>query len=258
MESIHQLKQDKTSRSQYSKGTIYYLYDPRRKEEIRYIGKTVCLLKNRLKGHIRQAKLPSRKTKCHKWIYHLLKQGIEPKIKALERVNGTPGDLDKAESKWIGKTRKQNHRLCNHTNGGEGGATRNGYKNSEEQKAKVSEAVKRQWSEGLRKPFIHTEESKAKIGAAHKGRIFSEESKAKMSRSHKGKKMPDHVKEILLNCHLGKPLSEKHKQTLSKTHQGHYVSPETKKKISESHKGKKGFTRSKEKDVRITEETMQY
>ena len=71
-----------------------------------------------------------------------------------------------------------------------------------------------------RKP--HSQETKGKIGKAHKGKKLSEEHKKKLSEANKGR-----------------PKSEEHKRKMSEAQKGHIVLDETKKKISEELKGEK-------------------
>ena len=75
----------------------------------------------------------------------------------------------------------------------------------------------------------HTEETKKKIGMAHKGKVMSEESKKKISESTKGEKNPFYGKKHSKEAR--KKLSEKRKLYTGWNH-----SSETKKKISESMK----------------------
>jgi group I intron endonuclease len=72
------------------------------------------------------------------------------------------------------------------------------------------------------------EETKIKIGMAHKGKIVSEETRKKLSDANKGR-----------NNWLGKKLSEKHKQSLSAAAKGRKHTEETKKKLRERSKGNK-------------------
>ena len=100
----------------------------------------------------------------------------------------------------------------NKTMGGEGG------KPTEETKAKLSAAHKG------KKQKPRTEEHKAKISAAHKGIKYTEETKAKMSASHKGRKM--------------KPFTEEHKAKISASRKGKKHTEEAKAKISAAKKRK--------------------
>lgn len=49
----------------------------------------------------------------------------------------------------------------------------------------AQENVDHAWGTGLKKPFLHTQESRTKIGKAHRGRVFSTETILKMSISAK-------------------------------------------------------------------------
>ena len=71
----------------------------------------------------------------------------------------------------------------------------------------------------------HSDETKAKIGAAGKGRIFSDEAKAKMSAAKKGK-----------------PKSEEHRDKLSDANKGKILSDVVKSRISASLTGRKEIT----------------
>lgn len=84
--------------------------------------------------------------------------------------------------------------------------------------------------------YHHTEETRQKIGEAHKGLVYSEESKNKMSNSHRG----------VLNNNHGKHLTEDHKNNISSARklQGNFRtgtkhSEETKKRISAALKNSK-------------------
>jgi group I intron endonuclease len=83
---------------------------------------------------------------------------------------------------------------------------------SEETRAKMSKA---------RKGKIHSEESRAKISVAKKGKIISEEHRAKMSEVQKGK-----------------ILSEEHRAKIGASQKGKVILEETRAKISEGNKGK--------------------
>jgi group I intron endonuclease len=101
----------------------------------------------------------------------------------------------------------------NITNGGESG---NGYHHTKLAKQKISASMK-----GRKQ----SEESKAKISEANKniprrkGFTLSDETKKKIGEAHKG---------------VPKPKSEEHKRKISETKRGVILSEETKKKMSES------------------------
>jgi hypothetical protein len=153
---------------------------------------------------------------------------------------------------YIAKYRTANRLYgYNVTLGGEG--TR-GHRHSEETKEKMR--LRR-----IVKPYVHSEESKAKIGASLRGRKHRPETREKISRSHMGLKrgikvspesiakmietrkrngikMPEHVKEMLREINKGHTynVGRKHtteaKSKISAAHIGHKVSEETRSKMS--------------------------
>lgn len=79
------------------------------------------------------------------------------------------------------------------------------------------------------KGSTHSEEAKARMSKAHKGRKLSEDTRRKMSEARRGKKMP--------------PMSEETKQKLREVHLGKSRGPhseETKKRISAALRKSKG------------------
>ena len=80
-----------------------------------------------------------------------------------------------------------------------------------------------------------SEDHKHKISLANKGKVhpaFSDEARAKIGQANKGKVMSEEVKQKLRNSHLGKKLSK-----------------ETRDKLSISHRGQKGYWAGKQRDV---------
>ncbi|HET8629975.1 MAG TPA: GIY-YIG nuclease family protein [Thermomicrobiales bacterium] len=127
---------------------IYALCDPRDGVP-RYIGKTVEPTK-RLSMHLWQAKhgAPHHRDR---WIRTLLAEGVEPEMRLIECCN---------ETEWVDRERHWIATLPNLTNLAAGG-------------------------EGIDLP--HTPEWNARIGAAHRGKIFPRESADKMSAHHRAK-----------------------------------------------------------------------
>jgi hypothetical protein len=109
--------------------------------------------------------------------------------------------------------------LVNLTNGGDG---RSGYKCSQETKAKMSAAVKRR---------VYTPEQRARYGDRHRG-PRSAETKKKMSDAHKGKKRE--------NC---PPLTEDHKRKLSVAIKGRKLPPRSSEHSAKISLGKKTANR---------------
>ncbi len=96
--------------------TIYALSDPRT-GEVRYVGKTVRLLSERLHAHLLTAKNGG---KYHKdrWVAQLLNAGVTPAIVALDVV--PKSSWQEAERTWIAIYRELGARLTNISAGGQG------------------------------------------------------------------------------------------------------------------------------------------
>jgi hypothetical protein len=170
-------------------GWIYVLKDPRTKE-IRYVGKTVQRLSDRLRGHLRV-------TADHRgaWVGSLLRIGTRPIIEAVDEV---PVDqLGTAERTWIATLREAGVRLTNVGDGGEGSfGWRLGKPKQirSETRLKWSEAQKRRhasMSEGDREAFRQqrawSEERRLAASAAMMGNTrlagFAEQPKTEEHRS---------------------------------------------------------------------------
>jgi len=118
--------------------------------------------------------------------------------------------------------------------------SRKGCKLTEEHKAKVSAALKG------RKPSDNTlaaitkwmKEHKEEISNKHKGKKMSEESRRKLSLSRKGFKMSEEQKEKLRSRHIGSKHTQEHKDKISAGLKGHVVSKETRQKLSATHKAR--------------------
>jgi hypothetical protein len=131
--------------------------------------------------------------------------------------------------------------LHNRTNGGDGTS---GWVPSEETRKKMSVTAKNM-----------SENHKAKISAAAKGRLFSEETRSKLSAV--GKNMSKERRAKMSELHKGKTNSEETKAKMSEAKKGKTHSEETKAKISAAHKGKsswnKGKTHSEETKAKMSE-----
>jgi hypothetical protein len=94
---------------------IYALRDPRT-NEVRYVGKTVQALRERLLAHIRR----SGECKTHRdcWIHGLKNSGLTPTIETIELVDGP--NWAQREIFWIAHFRSSGSKLTNQTIGGEG------------------------------------------------------------------------------------------------------------------------------------------
>jgi len=98
----------------------------------------------------------------------------------------------------------------------------------------------------------HSEETKAKISAANRGRVRSEESRAKMAASRKGKPAWNRGKPGTM---IGRYHSEETKAKISAACRGRIRLPcteETKAKMSTAKKGKPGKPRTKETRAKMS------
>lgn len=171
---------------------IYVLIDPET-NEIRYVGKSNNP-KQRLWRHLKKTR---ENEDCYRtrWINDLKSRDLKPHMEIIEEV---PFDQwPERERYWIAYYREQGCHLTNTFEGGIG-------------------------------PGTHTPETRAKIGAAHRGKTgrkmppFSEEHRYKISLAKKGTKA-----------------SEETKVKQSEARKGRIVSPETRAKIAEANRGKK-------------------
>lgn len=114
---------------------IYTLSDPDT-DEIRYIGKTVKSLKQRLTNHI----YTSKKINNHRcnWIKSIINRDKKPLIKLLDSCQWN--ESQQLEEYWINQFKNWGFNLVNATDGGEGNL---GLKLSKERKDKLVASVSR-------------------------------------------------------------------------------------------------------------------
>jgi group I intron endonuclease len=116
--------------------------------------------------------------------------------------------LNFMESVYVGPELINDKKCYNLKTGGMGG------NHSEETKAKMSAAQKNR---------IFSEEHKAKLSAAAKNRTHSEEAKAKLSASGKGKTLSEETKAKISATQKGRTLSEEHKAKLAVNKKAYYA-----------------------------------
>jgi hypothetical protein len=114
---------------------IYGLVDPRN-NQLRYVGKTIQPLEDRLRLHVNDAQKIRRRHVCT-WIRSLQREGFRPEIFEIERVGD---DWVEQEKFWIAYFRFIGSNLTNETCGGEGVP---GRKHTLESRAKMSEIARR-------------------------------------------------------------------------------------------------------------------
>lgn len=158
---------------------IYTLTDPRN-NEIRYIGKTVRSLKNRLCAHISAAITNKEQNHRSNWIKQLVKVDLLPVIELVEEVN--EDFWKETEQYWIAQFKAWNFSLVNMTDGGDGN---NNQIFSKETIEKRAQALK-----GRKRPL----EVREKISLGHKGKKLSEATKEKLRTINTGKKQTEETK----------------------------------------------------------------
>lgn len=153
------------------------------------------------------------------------------------------------EIKLIKKLRKNNIKLLNCTDGGDG-----------------TEGLSEEAREKIRKSSLgrrHTEKTKKKMSEAklgkttwNKGIPMREESKAKLSNSKKNKKLSEEHKQKISEGNKGRVVSEETKRKIGNAHRNKVVSEETRVKLSIANKGKtphnKGKPMSKEQKIKLS------
>lgn len=152
---------------------IYVIKHPETKE-VRYVGKTIQQLKNRLSNHISRSK-KYRTAYVNCWIYSLLQQGKTPIIELLEETS----NWEEREKYWI----QYFSNLCNHQKGGGHGNL--GTSLSKQHRLSISNSLKGK---------ARDEETKKKISNSHKGKTLSESTKQKLREINLGKVIPLEVK----------------------------------------------------------------
>lgn len=156
---------------------IYGLLDPE-SGDLRYIGKTVKTLRQRLRGHLFDSKKKSNHRE--RWVNSLLSRGLEPII---EEFDAVAGDGSAEEVACIGVAKALGCRLTNGTAGGDGAT---GRALSPETKRKIGDANKKQV--GAKR----SAQMKARLSDALKGntrctgRALSETHKRRISEALKG------------------------------------------------------------------------
>lgn len=78
---------------------IYALFDPREPLQVRYVGKTTRKLRERLKGHLSEAKFGDDSYPKNRWIRELLGQDMRPEIRLLS--TSTKETVTSDEQAWI-------------------------------------------------------------------------------------------------------------------------------------------------------------
>lgn len=195
------------------KTKIYSLQD---ENSIKYIGKTIKGLNERLHLHLIESRRGKKNHRCN-WIRSVLARGKWPSIFLIGEIEG---DGCAEEIAWIKYFRDEGIELVNGTNGGEGCL---GYKHTKESLQKMSVAAIRRSSSKEGRQKLRFARSKS---SGHTGYKHSLESRQKISQHLIGKPSPNKGKR--LSCEWRKKISESRK--------GQMIPVETRIKMSEAHK----------------------
>jgi hypothetical protein len=139
---------------------VYALVDPRT-DQIRYIGKSSVGME-RPRSHVEPGRIAN-ESNLHKarWLQQLVTDGLRPIIRVLQSGQ-SDDEILQMERDWIARARAEGWPIVNLTDGGEGTAG-----------------------------CIPSAETRAKMSAAHRGRVFSPETCAKIAAAKRGKPRPD-------------------------------------------------------------------
>jgi hypothetical protein len=218
---------------------IYVLKDPR-DGSVRYVGKTVQLLKRRLKAHMFEALKKNAPWHSSRWIRQLSGQGLKPQIEEIELVVGAGWAL--RESGWIRAFILFGADLTNQTNGGDGIP---GHVQSEEHRRRIGLANSGRSPSGATRDRLrevnlgkkHTPESRAKMGRT--GIIKSPETCLRLRRAQLGKKRPPEAVEKMRLTKLGKKHTPEHCAKISAAGMGRKMSTEAVEKSAAARTGAK-------------------
>jgi hypothetical protein len=208
----------------------YYIYqyiDPRPGAEscVIYIGKGK---KSRCNDHLVKAYNPL----LRRIIAKIREHGLEPKVEIVASFDDEAEAFD-AEKELIllhGRRDLGLGSLCNLTDGGDGAG---GYCFTQEQRLKISSALKAKYAAGWDRSECHR-----LIAEANKGRVFSAESREKMSAAKRGKKLSAATLEKLSEVRMGHAVLPETREKIAATLNGHAVSEETRRKIGDANRGK--------------------
>lgn len=157
----------------YRKAYIYKLQDPSMVSKSYYIGQTRNTIKERLRGHIKEAKrkrIKDTQQRHRNWLRSLLNRNIIPEVIVLEEFDFvTQEEIDAAE-KWYIKFFK--HMGITLTNGTDGGIASYPIP---EVISKISNTLKLKYASG-------------ELSNPQKGKHLSDYSKLAISKAHLGKK----------------------------------------------------------------------
>lgn len=229
---------------------VYALKDPRT-DEVRYVGCTRSLA-NRLAVHIYKARKQTNKRAL--WIQDVLRAGLSPTLCVLETGVGDGGEA--AEMRYIQEYRAAGCDLANSTDGGKGSI---GYKHSDERRAALSASMKgrdvgKKYPDAVRARMSaaqrarppedldrarerllfyslnRSEETRAKLAAANKGRKWSDETRAKIMAARQN--VSEETRAKLSAAVMARPLEQR--EQFAKSNAGRTFSPEHREKMAKA------------------------
>lgn len=187
---------------------IYSLVDPRDRQHVRYVGKTIIGLSSRLKSHLHFSALKSN-THRNNWIKSLLSVNIKPEISMIEEIfDDDVNKHNERERYWIRFFKNLGYRLVNGTEGGDG--------------------------------VIPTEETRLKISIRTKEAMKDPEIRRKISLNNTGRKQTPETIYKRIRGQIGRHHTEEHNRKIAESNKisqlGKKASIETRRKMSEVQK----------------------
>jgi hypothetical protein len=164
---------------------IYILRDPIT-NQIRYVGKTIGTLKQRLSNHLSSARSGRYNNYTTNWLKSLINKDLNPKIELVEESIDLES-WENLEKTWIGIFKNIG---CNLTNSTEGGIGNQNQYFSKDSQIKKSNSLKAK----IRTGEISYKEKGIKISAALKGIKRSEATKEKLRQANLGKIQPREIR----------------------------------------------------------------
>lgn len=210
---------------------IYALSDPRT-DEVRYVGKS-CSGLARPRQHLQAKTLREDPTYKAKWLRSLIAAGHAPEVLVIHEAESREA-LPDAERWWIAYGRAMCWPLTNLTEGGDGvvGAdpsvierianARRGRKQSPATVAKRAASMRAYYAthEHPSRGSKHSDEHRAKIAAANRGRVKTPEECARISAAKMGHTVTAATRAKISTAHMGREFSAEHRAKLSASRMG--------------------------------------
>lgn len=168
--------------------SIYALFDPREPGVVRYVGKTIRPLNERLWRHLGDLRHNADRSHKRNWLIGLDREGVRPGIRLLEIV-ADGADWQERERFWIAAL---SWRLTNGNSGGLGGHIWTQEARQKLREANLGKKASPETIEKLRRSHLGirpSEESRRKQSEARRGRKMPTGFGAKISAALKGRKM---------------------------------------------------------------------